>query len=287
MCRGYRSHGRRATPSPSRASWRRTWRRRGLIEEDDPTKFYPGHTRRVSALVARSPSITDRLVPHPLSRQICDTHLLPNCEHGYQLHVTAAVEIGPGAREQVLHREERFVHVLSLAAPQHHRGQHVGRYGVPRGQRRHSTGAGQPQMACRQKAQTRRDSERADARRRGAVLDGRHAARCGGEHLAGLALRSDPDLFPGLGAAGREPVPGRASGTHGGSCRPKSGGFSGSTCTPHWDSTTRRCRDRKRPRGRPIAQQSDDACRASRRYGASAHTSRDIVPIPVMRAAGL
>ena len=76
------------------------------IEEDDPAHFYPGRTRRVTALVARSPSIADRLVAHPLSRQLCETHLLPNCEHGYQLHVSAALEVGPGARKQVLHREE-------------------------------------------------------------------------------------------------------------------------------------------------------------------------------------
>ena len=37
---------------------------------------------------------------------MCDELLLPNGEHGYQLHVTAALEIGPGARTQVLHREE-------------------------------------------------------------------------------------------------------------------------------------------------------------------------------------
>ncbi|MDC1019401.1 phytanoyl-CoA dioxygenase family protein, partial [Pseudomonadales bacterium] len=35
-----------------------------------------------------------------------DRFLLPNGEFGYQLHVTAALEVGPGAREQVLHREE-------------------------------------------------------------------------------------------------------------------------------------------------------------------------------------
>ena len=78
-----------------------------VIEEDDPAKFYPARTRRVSALVARSPSVTDRLVAHPLSRQVCDTHLLPNSEHGYQLHVSATVEVGPGAREQALHRARR------------------------------------------------------------------------------------------------------------------------------------------------------------------------------------
>ena len=76
------------------------------IKDDDPAQFYPGRTRRVSALVARSRRITDRLVGHPLSRQVCETHLRPNCKHGYQLHVSAALEVGPGAREQVLHREE-------------------------------------------------------------------------------------------------------------------------------------------------------------------------------------
>ena len=37
---------------------------------------------------------------------MCDHFLLPNSEFGYQLHVSAALNIGPGARAQVLHREE-------------------------------------------------------------------------------------------------------------------------------------------------------------------------------------
>ena len=77
-----------------------------VIQEDDPEQFYPGKTRRVSALVARSPSVTDQLIAHPVSQQMCDSHLLPNGEFGYQLHVSAALEVGPGAREQILHREE-------------------------------------------------------------------------------------------------------------------------------------------------------------------------------------
>ena len=76
------------------------------IEKEDPTQFYPGRTRRVAGLVARSPTITDQLVAHPLSKQCCETLLLPNGEFGYQLHITAALEVGPGARSQVLHREE-------------------------------------------------------------------------------------------------------------------------------------------------------------------------------------
>lgn len=77
-----------------------------LAEEDNPEEFYPGHTRRISALVARSELVTDQLVVHPTSQAMCKQHLLPNSEHGWQLHVTAALEVGPGARKQILHREE-------------------------------------------------------------------------------------------------------------------------------------------------------------------------------------
>ena len=73
-------------------------------QEDDPEEFYPGRTRRVSALITRSPTITDTLITHPISQNVCEKHLLPNSEHGYQLHVSAALEVGPGAREQILHR---------------------------------------------------------------------------------------------------------------------------------------------------------------------------------------
>ena len=77
-----------------------------IVEDDDPTQFYPGHTRRVTALVTRSPTVTDNLLVHPVSKQLCDAFLLPNSEFGYQVHVTAALEVGPGARAQELHREE-------------------------------------------------------------------------------------------------------------------------------------------------------------------------------------
>ena len=77
-----------------------------VIQEDDPDEFYPGRTRRVTALLARSPTVTDDLLAHPVTKRVCDDALLPNGEFGWQLHVTAALEVGPGARDQVLHREE-------------------------------------------------------------------------------------------------------------------------------------------------------------------------------------
>ena len=75
-----------------------------VASSDDPSDFYPGKTRRVTALVARSETVGE-LIMHPTPTALCDHHLSPNCER-YQLHVTAALSVGPGARSQILHREE-------------------------------------------------------------------------------------------------------------------------------------------------------------------------------------
>ena len=75
------------------------------VHPDDPAAFYPGLTRRVVALAQRSATVRDELLVHPAILSLCDRHLLGNCTR-YQLHVTAALEVGPGARDQVLHREE-------------------------------------------------------------------------------------------------------------------------------------------------------------------------------------
>ena len=73
--------------------------------DDDPDEFYPGHTQRVSGLVTRSETVR-ALMLHEEATSMCEHFLLPNSEFGYQLHVSAALNIGPGARAQVLHREE-------------------------------------------------------------------------------------------------------------------------------------------------------------------------------------
>ena len=88
-----------------------------VIEEDDPAQFYPGQTRRVTALLARSATVTEQLIPHPISQKVCEATLLPNSEFGYQLHVTAALEVGPGARTQILHREEDSFSFFPLPRP--------------------------------------------------------------------------------------------------------------------------------------------------------------------------
>jgi len=77
-----------------------------VVQDDDPSEFYPGRTKRVTALVTRSATVADRLIAHPTSVSVCDELLLGNSKPGYQVHVTAAIEVGPGARAQILHREE-------------------------------------------------------------------------------------------------------------------------------------------------------------------------------------
>ncbi len=78
----------------------------GAVEvgDDEPEDFYPGKTRRVAAILARAPS-SQTMALDPLVADLCQHHLGDNCER-YQLHVSAALEVGPGAREQILHREE-------------------------------------------------------------------------------------------------------------------------------------------------------------------------------------
>ncbi len=90
-----------------------------VLTEDDPDAFYPGLTRRVTSLVAHSETARE-FVMHPMCKDICDHFLLPNCTPGgrYQLHVTAALEVGPGARKQVLHREEDPFPFFELPRPE-------------------------------------------------------------------------------------------------------------------------------------------------------------------------
>lgn len=66
--------------------------------------FYPGNTRRVTGIIAKSPGYR-ALVTHPLMLGVNDLVLKPNCSH-YQVCTTAVLDVGPGATTQVLHHEE-------------------------------------------------------------------------------------------------------------------------------------------------------------------------------------
>lgn len=75
-----------------------------LQTTDDPDEFYPANTKRAAALVRKSETVHE-MITNPSLMGICNNILLPNCER-FQLHVSSALVIGPGARKQILHRED-------------------------------------------------------------------------------------------------------------------------------------------------------------------------------------
>ena len=77
--------------------------------------FYPGNTKRITALVAKSETFRS-FVTHPLMLSVCDAILKPNCA-SYQLHVSSALVVGPGATEQVLHREDDAYQFFQVPRP--------------------------------------------------------------------------------------------------------------------------------------------------------------------------
>jgi len=77
--------------------------------------FYPGNTKRITALVAKSETFRS-FVMHPLMLSACDALLKPNCA-SYQVHATAGLVIGPGATVQVLNREEDGFQFFKLPRP--------------------------------------------------------------------------------------------------------------------------------------------------------------------------
>ena len=77
--------------------------------------FYPGNTKRITSLVAKSETFRS-FVTHPMMLAACDAMLKPNCE-SYQLHVGSALVVGPGARMQMLHREDDAYRFFKLPRP--------------------------------------------------------------------------------------------------------------------------------------------------------------------------
>ncbi len=192
----------------------RIWPRHALWEDDDPEEccallYLPAITWRVSALVARSlQCVTDHLIAHPLSQQICENHLLPNGEYGYQLHVSAALEVGPGAREQILHREEdSFTFFLpSLSAQQPYRMRPMT---ISRRQRRHFASnrrSSQNGLQTQKPANWRYANADIFPRVRFCFCKADCSNGAGEKYRQRLALQRDPHLFAGLSTPGRKSI---------------------------------------------------------------------------------
>ena len=67
--------------------------------------FYGDRVRQVTGMAARSRIFAEEVLCHPLYAALCDAILGPSCAR-YQLNVAQIMDRGPGAEQQMLHRDE-------------------------------------------------------------------------------------------------------------------------------------------------------------------------------------
>jgi len=67
--------------------------------------FYGDRVRQITGVAARSRVFGEEILCHPFYADICEAILGPNCAR-YQLNVAQVMDRGPGAEQQLLHRDE-------------------------------------------------------------------------------------------------------------------------------------------------------------------------------------
>jgi ectoine hydroxylase-related dioxygenase (phytanoyl-CoA dioxygenase family) len=67
--------------------------------------FFGAETRHVTGVAGRSRVFATEILTHPGYRAVCDAVLLPNCSR-YQLNIAHVLDRGPGAAQQLIHRDE-------------------------------------------------------------------------------------------------------------------------------------------------------------------------------------
>jgi ectoine hydroxylase-related dioxygenase (phytanoyl-CoA dioxygenase family) len=73
--------------------------------------FYGDRVRQITGVASRSRVFGEEILPHPFYGAICDAILGPSCAN-YQLNVAQVMDRGPGAEQQLLHRDETvWVHL--------------------------------------------------------------------------------------------------------------------------------------------------------------------------------
>ena len=79
--------------------------------------FHGPCTKQVSGACAISPTFATEVMCHPLLLALCDRILLPSCAR-YQLNLGHLLQRGPGADEQLLHRDEAVWSDVPKPAPE-------------------------------------------------------------------------------------------------------------------------------------------------------------------------
>jgi len=74
--------------------------------------FFGDATRHITGVAAKSRTFVDHVLCHSVLLAVCDTILLPSCAR-YQLNIAHVLDRGPGALQQLLHRDELvWVHLF-------------------------------------------------------------------------------------------------------------------------------------------------------------------------------
>ena len=91
-----------------------------LLEAADPAMehlnpvigaFFGDRVRHISGMAGKSQLFAEEVMCHPLFLSLCDHFLLPNCAD-YLLNLAHVMDRGPGAPQQMLHRDEDiWIHV--------------------------------------------------------------------------------------------------------------------------------------------------------------------------------
>lgn len=67
--------------------------------------FFGKQTRHLTAVAAKSRVFATEILTHPLYLEVCDEILLPSCSR-YQINIAQVLDRGPGAGDQLLHRDQ-------------------------------------------------------------------------------------------------------------------------------------------------------------------------------------
>jgi ectoine hydroxylase-related dioxygenase (phytanoyl-CoA dioxygenase family) len=74
-------------------------------------RFYGDRVRQITGMATQSRIFAEEILCHPFYKDVCDAILGPNCAC-YQLNVAQVMDRGPGAEQQLLHRDEAvWVHL--------------------------------------------------------------------------------------------------------------------------------------------------------------------------------
>jgi hypothetical protein len=80
--------------------------------------FFGDRTRHVAALVGKSATFANDVLPHPVLMAVCDRFLLEHCAT-YQLNLGHLIVRGPGSKAQILHRDEgNWITFMPKPAPE-------------------------------------------------------------------------------------------------------------------------------------------------------------------------